>query len=93
MQENYSYPLDIEWSQTEMIQVMAMWQTLEDVYETGVLVDDFKKAYQAFKGVIKSIGEERQLGRDFEEASGYSLYHAVQESQKLSSGMKLKMNA
>ena len=36
-----------------------------------------KEKYQAFKTVVKSIGEERRLGKDFELISGYSLYHTV----------------
>lgn len=91
MEENYSYPLDIEWSQNEMLRVMAMWQALEEVYEKGLIVDNFNEVYREFKQVIKSIGEERQLGRDFEAVSGYSLYRAVQESKQLTAGQKLKL--
>lgn len=91
MEESYSYPLDIEWSQSEMLKVMAMWQALEDVYENGLAVEVFSSVYKDFKSVIKSIGEERQLGHDFEAVSNYSLYQAVQESKKLTPGMKLKL--
>lgn len=81
MQDNYSYPLDIEWTQAEMLAVMAMWETLEDAYEQGVSGAQFLAVYQQFKAVVKSIGEERKLGRDFEEVSGYSLYRAVQAAK------------
>lgn len=81
MQDNYNYPLDIEWTQPEMLVVMAMWQALEDTYEKGLPAAHFLTVYQEFKTVIKSIGEERKLGRDFEEVSGYSLYRAVQAAK------------
>lgn len=81
MQDNYNYPLDIEWTQEEMLAVMAMWQTLEDVYEKGVPASQFMKVYQEFKSVVRSIGEERKLGRDFEAVSGYSLYRVVQAAK------------
>lgn len=81
MQDNYNYPLDIEWTQEEMLAVMAMWQTLEDVYEKGLPAAEFLTVYRNFKAVVKSIGEERKLGRDFEEVSGYSLYRAVQAAK------------
>lgn len=90
MQDNYSYPLDIEWTQEEMLAVMAMWQTLEDVYEKGVPATKFLEVYQQFKAVIKSIGEERKLGREFEEVSGYSLYRAVQAA-KATPGIIIKL--
>lgn len=91
MEDNYSYPLDIEWNQEEMLKVMAMWQVLEDVYENGVPSGTFIDTYKNFKSVIKSIGEERQLGNDFEAVSGYSLYRAVQESKQLTADQKLKL--
>ena len=47
----------------------------------GIQVEAFKKAYQEFKTVVRSIGEEKRLGREFEEASGYSLYRVVQASK------------
>lgn len=40
------------------------------------------KTYQQFKTVVKSIGEEKRLGREFEKASGYSLYRTVQQAKK-----------
>lgn len=90
MEENYSYPLDIDWSQSEMVTVMEMWQVLEDAYEKGVDKEHFLTVYKKFKTVVKSIGEERQLGNSFEEASGYSLYRTVQEAKK-TPGNLLKM--
>ena len=81
MKENYSYPLDIEWSQAEMICVMEMWQALENLYEKGMIGEVFLATYHRFKQVIKSVGEERKLGREFEEVSGYSLYRAVKQAQ------------
>ncbi|MDF0480418.1 UPF0223 family protein [Vagococcus sp. PNs007] len=90
MEESYSYPLDLDWSQSEMVVVMEMWQVLEDVYEKGVEKEAFLSVYKKFKTVVKSIGEERQLGKDFEAASGYSLYRTVQEAKK-TPGTILKM--
>ena len=40
--------------------------------------------------VVKSIGEEKRLGREFENASGYSLYCTLQQAKKQGSG-KLKL--
>lgn len=81
MEDSYTYPLDIEWTQDEMIQVMEMWQAVECCYEKGLKGEDFLSVYRKFKTVIKSIGEERRLSREFEKVSGYSLYDCVRMAQ------------
>lgn len=91
MEENYTYPLDIDWSQTDMLKVMSMWDALEQAYEGSITTDVFLAAYNEFKTVIKSIGEERQLGREFEAVSGYSLYHGVKMAKELGTGKKLNL--
>lgn len=80
--KDYQYPLDLEWTTEEMVLVVHLWDCLEQAYESGISNDRFLEAYQGFKSVVKSIGEERKLGREFESISGYSLYHAVQIAKK-----------
>lgn len=87
---DYQYPLDLDWSTDEMVVVMKMWEDLEKAYETGIKSSEFMTTYQKFKSVVKSIGEERRLGKDFEKLSGYSLYQALQVAKKNPDG-KLKM--
>lgn len=87
----YQYPLDLDWTTEEMVIVMNMWEALEKANEQGINNQEFLKNYQQFKTVIKSIGEEKRLGREFEKASGYSLYRTVQEAKKNTNKM-LKMN-
>ena len=87
---DYQYPLDLDWSTDEMVIVMKMWERLEQAYEKGLPSSTFLEAYQAFKKVVPSIGEEHRLGREFEELSGYSLYHAVQAAKKTEGKLKMK---
>lgn len=82
--KDYQYPIDIDWTTEEMIIVVEMWTVLEQAYEKGVETQTFLTTYKNFKQVIRSIGEEKKLGREFEELSGYSLYRAVQEAKKTS---------
>ncbi|RST88740.1 hypothetical protein C7P63_09070 [Vagococcus humatus] len=90
MEKNYNYPLDMDWSHAELMKVMALWQGVEKAYETGISQADFMALYREFKTVVKSIGEERQLGREFEEASGYSLYRVVQQAKNTSGKVKMQ---
>lgn len=85
--EDYNYPLNPEWTTDEMVSVVNLWSKLEEVYEKKVSAEDFLKVYDNFKKVVKSIGEERQLGREFEDASGYSLYHVVKQARQQKNGM------
>lgn len=87
----YQYPLDLDWTTEEMVIVMNMWEALEKANEQGINNQEFLSTYQQFKTVIKSIGEEKRLGREFEKASGYSLYRTIQEAKKNTDKM-LKMN-
>lgn len=87
----YQYPLDLDWTTEEMVIVMNMWEALEKANEHGINNQEFLSTYQQFKTVIKSIGEEKRLGREFEKASGYSLYRTIQEAKKNTNKM-LKMN-
>lgn len=91
MKANYSYPINTEWNTEELVAVMTLWQVLEDTYESQVLAEDFLATYASFKQVVKSIGEERQLGKEFEEMSGYSLYHVVKLAREQQTGrLKVK---
>ncbi|PTO40268.1 hypothetical protein C6P52_01830 [Enterococcus mundtii] len=87
----YQYPLDLDWTTEEMVIVMNMWEALEKANEQGINNQEFLTTYQQFKTVIKSIGEEKRLGREFEKASGYSLYRTIQVAKKNTNKM-LKMN-
>ena len=88
--KDYQYPLDLDWTTEEMVIVTNMWTAVEQANETGLPVDKFLTTYKQFKTVVKSIGEEKRLGREFENASGYSLYRTLQQAKKQGSG-KLKL--
>ncbi|HEY0221845.1 UPF0223 family protein [Lactovum miscens] len=77
MSENYQYPLSLSWTPEEMAIVIAFLNQVENYYEAKVDEKKFLLAYQAFKKVVPSIGQEKQLDREFEQVSGYSSYQAI----------------
>ena len=79
MKENYNYPLDLSWSTTEMTEVLSFFNQVEKFYESKVEKELFLESYAAFKKVVPSKMREKQLGSDFEQSSGYSLYRALKE--------------
>ncbi|MEO1770725.1 UPF0223 family protein [Candidatus Enterococcus ferrettii] len=80
--DNYSYPIDPEWSREEMIAVIDFLNLVEQANEGGVDTQAFLVGYQKFKQVIRSIGEEKKIGREFESVSSYSVYRTVQAAKK-----------
>ena len=78
---NYSYPLNPSWSTAEMETVIAMLRAVEDAYEVGINREELLKRYRAFKQIVNSKAEEKQIGRDFERESGYVLYRVVKQAQ------------
>ena len=82
---NYTYPIDTSWTMEELLAVMALLQMVEKAYEGGVASSEAMAVYREYKNLGFSISDEKQLNRDFEEASNYSLYQLL---QALKSGEK-----
>lgn len=87
MEKNYSYPLDFSWSTEELSSVLSFLNQVEKAYEGGVTVQALLAAYDQFKTVVKSKGEERKIDREFEAASGYSTYRVVKQAKEQGKGV------
>lgn len=81
MKETYQYPLDLSWSTEEIIEVMKMWEWVETAYRQKIASDEVLAQYRLFKQIVPSIAEEKRLGKEFEEVSGFSLYRVIQEAK------------
>ncbi|ATH60504.1 MULTISPECIES: UPF0223 family protein [Staphylococcus] len=77
----YSYPLDLDWSNEEMLQVVAFFNAIEKYYESQVEGEDLLNRYQQFKNIVPSKAEEKQIFKTFEKQSGYNSYQAVKSVQ------------
>lgn len=66
--------------------MLSFFNKVEEAYESKVEAKEYMEAYRAFKKVVPSIGEEKRLGREFEEVSGYSLYRATQTAKQKEEG-------
>lgn len=80
--QHYQYPLDLTWTGEEMATVISFFNQVEAFYETKVSRETFLADYRQFKQVVPSKMQEKQLDREFEKASGYSTYRALQEVTK-----------
>ncbi|PXW92632.1 uncharacterized protein YktA (UPF0223 family) [Streptohalobacillus salinus] len=88
---NYSFPIDLDWSTEEMVKVVEYLDIVEKSYHQAVSTKELIDKYKAFKTVVSSKGEEKQIGRKFEKDTGYSLYQTI-ETAKRTEKMYLKMN-
>lgn len=87
MEKNYSYPLDLSWSTEELASVLSFLNDVEQAYEAKIAAEKILASYQLFKKIVPSKAEEKRIGREFEIASGYSLYRAVQAAKQKEKGM------
>lgn len=75
----YQYPLDLDWSNEEMVDVIAFFNKIENYYENSVNGQDLMNHYKRFKEIVPSKAEEKQLFKEFEEKSNCNSYKVVQE--------------
>ncbi|MGQ7366233.1 UPF0223 family protein [Streptococcus suis] len=87
MNKNYSYPLDFSWSTEEISSVLSFLNQVEAAYEKGADASAILTSYKEFKMVVKSKGQERQIDREFEEASGYSTYQVIKAAKEKGKGV------
>ncbi|MEX2947969.1 UPF0223 family protein [Staphylococcus warneri] len=78
----YQYPLDLDWTNDEMMDVIHFFNKIENYYESSVKGEEVKKAYKSFKQIVPGKAEEKRLFKEFEKSSGYNSYKVVQEVNK-----------
>ncbi|WP_062105255.1 UPF0223 family protein [Bacillus niameyensis] len=89
----YQYPFSMDWSSDEVIEVIQFFQIVEKAYEMGINRDELMQSYRKFKMIVPSIAEEKKYGREFEEASGYSLYKTIQKAKSSQSNELIRMRS
>ncbi|MCU5745647.1 UPF0223 family protein [Staphylococcus sp. SQ8-PEA] len=81
---DYHYPLDLDWSNDEMMDVISFFNQVEAYYESYVIGQHVIDKYRRFKEIIPSKAEEKQIFKTFEKASGYNSYQVVQKAKSQS---------
>lgn len=84
---SYHYPFEITWTKQEIIDVVNFFSLVEQAYESQAERDILLAAYQKFKQVVPSKGEEKSYFADFQKASGYSSYHTVKKAREAENKM------
>lgn len=76
---SYQYPISLDWTTDELVNVIQFFSSIEKAYESGVERELLAQAYKKFKRIVPSKSEEKKLCGEFEKESGYSSYRAVKK--------------
>ncbi len=57
----YQYPIDLDWSNEEMISVINFFNHVEKYYESGVTAGDFMGAYKRFKEIVPAKARKNKF--------------------------------
>ncbi len=74
----YDYPLSPFWSTTEIIDVMAFFNAVEQANETGIKKEELMNAYRRYTQIVDSKSEQKQIDEAFLKVSTYSIYKTIQ---------------
>lgn len=91
MQDNYSYPFDETWTQADIVTVIALYNAVEQAYESGVKRDEFLQKYRSFQQVVPMKMEQKRLDKEFELQSGHSIYQVFKSCQKAKASEKVRI--
>ncbi|KMK77068.1 UPF0223 family protein [Alkalihalobacillus pseudalcaliphilus] len=84
-------PISLDWTTDEVVDVVAFYEAVEQVYGNGIERHLFLKKYQRFKEIVPSKSEEKQLCAQFDQQVNVSSYLAVKEAKKLEDGEIVKL--
>lgn len=76
----YQYPLDLDWSNEEMVDVIKFFNQIENYYEKSIIGTELMEQYKKFKQIVPGKAEEKQIFKEFEEKVAII---AIKSSKKL----------
>lgn len=91
MAEEYSYPIDVDWTTEEVIDVVQFFEAVEAAFDNGINSHILKERYDRFKTVVPSKAEEKTIFRDFKQSSGMEAYQAVKQLKDMEEDVTIKV--
>ncbi len=91
MSGDYSYPIDVDWTTEEVIDVVQFFETVESAFDKGVSAGVLKEHYNKFKKIVPSKAEEKTIFREFKDSSGMEAYQAVKQLKDSDDGQTIKV--
>jgi len=76
----YSYPIDFDlYTEREAVVLVEFLALIEDANEGKANADRLRKMYKKYRNIINSVSTEKQLDKEFEKISGYSIYRTIKK--------------
>ncbi|WP_129044849.1 UPF0223 family protein [Companilactobacillus metriopterae] len=91
MQENYNYPLDPEWSHSEIAEIISFYNAVELANESGINRNDFLEKYRLFQKIVPMKMDQKNIDSEFELQSGYSIYRTFKAISSFDGKGKFRM--
>jgi len=75
----YTYPIDLDlFTPEEVVIIIEFMAMIEDANEKGKIDKDvIIKKHNNFRKVINSVSIEKQIDKDFQKVSGYSIFQTM----------------
>lgn len=71
-----------DWTTDEIIAVSQFYTLVEQAYTTGVSAEKLLLGYATFQKIVGAKMYQKQLDKQFQKESGFSIYQAVKEARK-----------
>ncbi|WP_026560517.1 UPF0223 family protein [Bacillus sp. J37] len=78
---DYQYPISLDWSTDEIVDVVKFFECIEKAHEKGIVRNELLTVYRRFKEIVPSKAEEKTICNEFEEVSGYSSYKVMKKAK------------
>ncbi len=78
----YDYPLDYTWSVEEITDVINLYVAVEQAYEQGIDSAKLMDCYRKYTAIVDSLMAQKQYDKEFEAASGYSIYRTIEKAKE-----------
>ncbi|MFO3718543.1 UPF0223 family protein [Staphylococcus felis] len=78
----YTYPIDVDWTQEDILKVVHFFNMIEVYYEKNTISREIlMDAYKDFKSVVPGKADEKNIFETFKKRSGYDSYDVVKKAK------------
>ncbi|SDN23670.1 UPF0223 family protein [Alkalicoccus daliensis] len=91
MSKDIYFPISMNWSKEEVIDIVNFFEAVNKAYGKGVDRAVLLTLYNHFKKIVPSKSEEKQHFKEYQEQTGQSPYHVVKKAKEMEDGNILRM--
>ncbi|RUQ30297.1 UPF0223 family protein [Peribacillus cavernae] len=88
---DYQYPMDMDWTTEEIVDVIHFFEAVEKAYENKIQKEELMSTYRRFKEIIPGKADEKKYTDEFQESSGYSSYLVMKKAKETESAAWISM--